>query len=787
MDLLDFVEYELMPSLFENLDRMLPEFAFKQKGGHWVSQSTWRPDHREGKSKEKVYVYQNRPGLLLCYTSSPSKSILKYLMERDQKEFKQIVQELASEAQLQLPDLKPEEVEQVQVRASEREIWASADYFFQQQLRNSMGQEVRDYLRQRGFPKNSWEKHGLGYFLGKAALKTFLEGYDFPQDLLQKVVASFPAQGEFELSIPVHDRLGRTSGFILRSIEEAPQKGKYRYTKGYTKGKQLFNFPLNPSTKVYVVEGQMDALLMEAHDYESAVAIGGNRISAEQIYQLRQVKAEQIILVLDGDKGGKEGTLHFVEQWLQEKQDFAPQLLIAELPQEMDPGELLKTQRQDEFQKALQQALPLYHFLFEQAAQKTKAQSDNPNNWGYADIEYFNDQVVRSAARLNNPYDKRRLIDLYMEEAGQQLGVSEESLIAAEQRLRKQEERQSETRNLQELTREIAQLLQKEGPGALNKARDALKGGLQQGVHAEVFDKLHPYSQQSFLQDIQTIQDDLKTGLRGLDQIFSIPTSAITLIAARPGHGKTTLMLNLFLNQVELYPDRQFFFFTYEEPRSNIILKLLLRLCKERHNYSTTYEGLVHYLQNGKQDRPEIEKAREHLFDLLDAGRMQIFEHPFEARELIDANALLCAERKMGAIYIDYIQKIPLEGGKTGYEVLKEISSILLHDLAIKQGLPVVLGAQLNRMGEADSVRKLSPAMLREAGDLEQDANTILMLHNSTLEKMQTGSESSIRVNTSTLEAQTKKRRNGVNGGYTELYLHGEEKLITDSGEHYMN
>ena len=77
----------------------------------------------------------------------------------------------------------------------------------------------------------------------------------------------------------------------------------------------------------------------------------------------------------------------------------------------------------------------------------------------------------------------------------------------------------------------------------------------------------------SLLDEIATLPPAYKTGYSSLDKFIGFTPGAITLIAGRPSHGKTTFMFNLLLEMSKLYKDESFYFFTYEEPVKKHICK----------------------------------------------------------------------------------------------------------------------------------------------------------------------------------------------------------------------
>ena len=75
-------------------------------------------------------------------------------------------------------------------------------------------------------------------------------------------------------------------------------------------------------------------------------------------------------------------------------------------------------------------------------------------------------------------------------------------------------------------------------------------------------------------------------------------------------------------------------------------------------------------------------------------------------------------------VFIDYLQLLATSGAKDRYQQITAIS-IALHELAQTTGILVVALAQLNRNAAHAAP---STADLKESGQLEQDADAILLL-----------------------------------------------------------
>jgi replicative DNA helicase len=104
--------------------------------------------------------------------------------------------------------------------------------------------------------------------------------------------------------------------------------------------------------------------------------------------------------------------------------------------------------------------------------------------------------------------------------------------------------------------------------------------------------------------------------------------------------------------------------------------------------------------------------------------------------------------------------------------------------IAKENNLPVILGAQLNR-----STQKNKPTLenLKEAGNLEEDANTVLSIYNEhreDLENKENGGET-IKVRHVSLEIKALKNREGEANRKTVLDFDQYTGVITNKARDY--
>ncbi|OPZ62665.1 MAG: Replicative DNA helicase [Candidatus Aminicenantes bacterium ADurb.Bin508] len=236
-----------------------------------------------------------------------------------------------------------------------------------------------------------------------------------------------------------------------------------------------------------------------------------------------------------------------------------------------------------------------------------------------------------------------------------------------------------------------------------------------------------PYLVADLEQDILLAKAGLETGYAALDRLLSIPQGAITILAGRPGHGKTTLQLNLLARMLKKYPEMAFAFFSYEESRRALALKLIMLEAGETLDQD-------HNFKEERQTRPAIEEAISLYESWTSSGRLLLSDQRLSAEDLSVTIGHLSGRGPLGAVFVDYIQKVPLQGASSGqrYQDIQRVSGLLL-DTAVRLDLPVILGAQLGR--DKDSKDKVRLDNLRESGDIEQDANLVLGLLNKTRQK----------------------------------------------------
>lgn len=281
--------------------------------------------------------------------------------------------------------------------------------------------------------------------------------------------------------------------------------------------------------------------------------------------------------------------------------------------------------------------------------------------------------------------------------------------------------------------------------------------------------------------EFKVYKEGLRTGYAFLDSYITIPPAAITICAARPGHGKTSFMLNLLTNMMALYPQLMFSYFTYEELPTAIILKLLIIRSMVVFDRKKNIDFVRNYLRGVAVDQcpviskdteqalGKLDKAKDEIMNLIAQNRLRVYGVSMRDKELSEAIRQLAQQYPIGAVFVDYIQKIrPSErAAGTRQLALQGVSECML-DTAKFSNIPLVIGCQLGRDKEHSNKVRLDN--LREAGDFEQDANLVLGLNNLAKgeDKDNVGTEEII----TDLEVTILKNREGLSDKMVTLTLH---------------
>ena len=242
----------------------------------------------------------------------------------------------------------------------------------------------------------------------------------------------------------------------------------------------------------------------------------------------------------------------------------------------------------------------------------------------------------------------------------------------------------------------------------------------------------------------------IETGYTELDkQTAGLHPGDLLIVAARPGMGKTSFVLNLATNvarpkRVEVNAENEAYFDAAVEGPGYGVLFCSLEMPREQlASRMLASEARVDMsrIRSGKLQRDDWNKLTESASRL---GRLPLWLDDTPALTLLDLRAKirrLQAELKrgeaagtakgLGLVAIDYLQL--MQGRKDAGSREQEISELSrgLKQLAKEMKIAVIALSQLNRGVETRTSKDKRPQLsdLRESGAIEQDADTIMFIY----------------------------------------------------------
>lgn len=244
------------------------------------------------------------------------------------------------------------------------------------------------------------------------------------------------------------------------------------------------------------------------------------------------------------------------------------------------------------------------------------------------------------------------------------------------------------------------------------------------------------------------------TGIGPLDRLVSgLYPGEMILLGGRPSMGKTAVAINLALNAARA--GRKVAFCSLEMGPDAIALRCLSETMALRGK-AVTYRDL----QAGQFSETHGDAFAEALEEVAALPIM------FLPRQYADIGAIMAGAKRARAmmkgldlIIVDYVQLMRASQAKSRYEVITEVSTALKR-LAGQLDVPVLALSQLSRAVEQRDDKRPRMDDLRESGQLEQDADTILFCYRDEYYLEREPTEGLTDDQFEALEAQKQRARN---------------------------
>jgi replicative DNA helicase len=218
-----------------------------------------------------------------------------------------------------------------------------------------------------------------------------------------------------------------------------------------------------------------------------------------------------------------------------------------------------------------------------------------------------------------------------------------------------------------------------------------------------------------------SVYKGIPTGFHDLDEkINSFQNGHLTIIGARPAVGKTLYALNL-IEKVSFRHAVPTLFFSLEMPALDVSDRLIFQCAEISHKDAS--KGIISDLQlNMLEGIYQQLKRKSHLLVIEDQDQLPI--------DQLKARALRYQKSHgIKLIIVDYLQRIKGSGSFEARHLEIGNVSSTLKAMAKDMNIPIVALAQLNREVTARADKRPLMSDLRESGQIEADADEILLLH----------------------------------------------------------
>ena len=336
---------------------------------------------------EKTASFSVAPdkGIYYCFGCHKGGGAINFMMEIEGLSYPDAVRALAKKSGMEVPD---DEQYQSRYRQQER-LWAlhkEAARFFHSRLMAPEGAQALQYALNRGMPKSTIIKFGIGYAPDSwdSMVKAMRQkGYTDEELRESGLVTVSKKNGNLfdrfrdRLMFPIIDVRGNVIGFGGRIMKNDPNAAKYLNspeTLIFNKRKNLFGLNVAKKSKLdylILVEGYMDAIALHQYGFDCAVASLGTSLTEEHAVLLSRY-TENLYLIYDGDAAGQRAAQRAIP--MLEKAGL--HIKVLQLKDAKDPDEYLKKFGADKFKLLLEESANRVEYQLNAIAKKYDIRED---------------------------------------------------------------------------------------------------------------------------------------------------------------------------------------------------------------------------------------------------------------------------------------------------------------------------------------------------------------------------------------------------------------------------
>ena len=576
------------------------------------------------------------------------------------------------------------------------------------------------HLIERGITEESIDKFNIGILTSKSAFNESIEklGHTDKEFLASKGLQHHSLLNRDGFVIPINDINGRPVGFVGRNCKlDANEHATRKYSNSpnsdvYKKGEILFGYDKvkRLSGPIYIVEGYLDAIYLQQVGLDKTVALGSTTITDFHAEKVLYDNENEIILCLDADNGGYEGTKLAIERLAPFKK-FT--ITIIDLPTDYDPDSYVR-----EFGLKSFLALPQL----------------SPFAWSLQHAEYSNDmlsvakKIIPTIAAEESSVERLSMIqELSNYTAIDEVEIKKDVDLLVNKKDDKYLDELSNISNFLQV--KLNRAVPSETKGILTNALNKLM------TIEEKYDTVKDMKIQ-FRDRLKLLRTDIVSGNyeygliaprhQNIEKALNgIPfKERLMYFGGRGSAGKTAFMTSLALDLIEANPDLALFYMSIDDSLDFLTTKMLA----VRSGLPTT--EIQNYKNLSAEKKGRVDDAYRFVEQM--SARMTIADST-------DGNSIETVENHLRwmtkefpnmkhVLVLDNFHKLQMDSGSGQKRDAISDASSQLKDLAVKYKVCIMASVELRKLtNETDRPTRQD---MQGSNKLDYDADVVCMVHN---------------------------------------------------------
>jgi DNA primase catalytic core len=460
-------------------------------------------------------------------------TIWNYIQKENNLSQQATLKFLADNANIILPAITDKGFQQICDQRKTEDLLTLVLAFYKKQLLEVPGRAALQYLiEKRGYSLDEIEKMDLGFNPGKTATDNFLATKAFLPSQIEIALRFLDARDSHPLVFPYRDKHRQITSLWGRTIDPEVKDKKYLPYTETTKA-QPFNIDKASGEEFILVEGFFDAMITTASGCKNVIALGGSHLTKDQLEVIINRRCKRIILALDNDKAGIDGT----EESIKLLNQTNIEVFVASLPVGVkDPDELIVKQGIEAFSKLINTASSISSWL----PQRIKTKHVLKTDIGHKDAL---NEAVAMGKQIKDPFECNK----FLRQTADIFDVPLETLTTEIDSAKKDDQKKLQLKNTEKYLSIASNLLKEGDLEALSLHLTKNKPDLMKESESKFKIQFLQEEPTNFLTSDAPEMPRLLSVPDGPNTRMFIPKGIVGMVAGAGGVGKTHFLTQLAL------------------------------------------------------------------------------------------------------------------------------------------------------------------------------------------------------------------------------------------------